>query len=37
VTGLALLDTGYTALPAGIDGEKEAAGRHELLELARHS
>ncbi len=37
VTGLALLDTGYTPVPAGVAGEKEAAGRHELLELARQS
>jgi pimeloyl-ACP methyl ester carboxylesterase len=37
VTGLALLDTGYTPLPAGAAGEKEAAGRHELLALARQS
>lgn len=35
VTGLALLDTGYTPLPAGEAGAKEAAGRHALLELAR--
>jgi len=37
VTGLAFLDTGYTPLPAGVAGEKEAAGRHELLEVARQS
>src|ERR1700761_2125727 len=37
VTGLALLDTGYTPKPAGAAGEKEAAGRHELLELAQQS
>lgn len=37
VTGLALLDTGYTPKPAGVAGDKEAAGRLELLELARHS
>lgn len=37
VTGLALLDTGYTPKPSGVAGEKEAAGRHELLELARQS
>jgi pimeloyl-ACP methyl ester carboxylesterase len=37
VTGLALLDTGYTPRPAGVAGEKEAAGRHELLDLARQS
>jgi pimeloyl-ACP methyl ester carboxylesterase len=35
VTGLALLDTGYTPLPAGEAGAKETAGRHALLELAR--
>src|SRR5580658_4463172 len=35
VTGLALLDTGYTPLPAGEAGAKEAAGRHALLHLAR--
>lgn len=35
VTGLALLDTGYTPLPAGATGEKESAGRHELLALAQ--
>jgi pimeloyl-ACP methyl ester carboxylesterase len=37
VTGLALLDTGYTPKPTGVAGEKEAAGRHELLDLARQS
>ncbi|HTY93853.1 MAG TPA: alpha/beta hydrolase [Steroidobacteraceae bacterium] len=37
ITGLALLDTGYTPLPAGVAGEKEAEGRHELLNLARQS
>ena len=37
VTGLALLDTGYTPIPAGAAGEQEAAGRHELLEVARQS
>ena len=37
VTGLALLDTGYTPMPAGVAGEKEAAGRDELLQLARQS
>jgi pimeloyl-ACP methyl ester carboxylesterase len=37
VTGLALLDTGYTPLAAGVGGEKEAAGRRELLALARKS
>src|SRR5258708_9333794 len=28
VTGLALLDTGYTPMPSGAAGEKEAACRH---------
>jgi pimeloyl-ACP methyl ester carboxylesterase len=37
VTGLALLDTGYTSLPPGVAGAKETAGRHELLALARQS
>jgi len=37
VTGLALLDTGYTPKPAGEAGDKEAAGRLELLDLARKS
>jgi pimeloyl-ACP methyl ester carboxylesterase len=37
VTGLALLDTGYTSLPAGLAGEKEAAGRQELVDLAQRS
>lgn len=37
ITGLALLDTGYTPKPSGVAGEKEAAGRHELLDLARKS
>jgi pimeloyl-ACP methyl ester carboxylesterase len=35
VTGIALLDTGVTPLPPGEPGEKEAAGRHELLGIAR--
>jgi len=35
VTGLALLDTGYTPLPPGEAGRREAQGRHDLLELAR--
>lgn len=35
LSGLALLDTGYEALAPGEAGEKEAAGRHALLELAR--
>jgi pimeloyl-ACP methyl ester carboxylesterase len=37
VTGLALLDTGYAPLPAGVAAEKEAAGRQELLDIARQS
>lgn len=37
VIGLALLDTGYAPLAAGEAGAKEAAGRIELLDLARHS
>lgn len=36
VTALALLDTGVTALAAGEAGEREAAGRYELLEIARN-
>ena len=35
VSRLALLDTGYTALPAGAAGEEEAAKRHALLDIAR--
>jgi pimeloyl-ACP methyl ester carboxylesterase len=35
VTGIALLDTGYQARPAGEAGEREVAERMELLELAR--
>lgn len=35
VTALALLDTGVTALAAGEAGERETAGRYELLDLAR--
>jgi len=35
VTGIALLDTGTTPLATGDAGAKEAAGRHELLDLAR--
>jgi pimeloyl-ACP methyl ester carboxylesterase len=35
VAALALLDTGVTALAAGEAGEREAAGRYELLEIAR--
>jgi pimeloyl-ACP methyl ester carboxylesterase len=33
--GLALLDTGYEALAPGKAGEREAAGRHALLTMAR--
>jgi pimeloyl-ACP methyl ester carboxylesterase len=33
--GLALLDTGYEALAPGAAGEREAAGRHALLAMAR--
>ncbi len=33
--GLALLDTGYGALAPGEAGEREAAGRYALLEIAR--
>jgi pimeloyl-ACP methyl ester carboxylesterase len=35
VAALALLDTDVTALAAGEAGEREAAGRYELLEIAR--
>ena len=35
VRGLALLDTGYQALPQNDIGERERAGRMELVELAR--
>jgi pimeloyl-ACP methyl ester carboxylesterase len=35
VVALALLDTGVAPLPAGEAGDKEAAGRHELLSIAR--
>jgi pimeloyl-ACP methyl ester carboxylesterase len=35
VTALGLFDTGYTPLAPGAEGEKEAAGRHELLAIAR--
>ncbi len=35
VAALALLDTGVTALSPGEPGEREAAGRYELLEIAR--
>jgi pimeloyl-ACP methyl ester carboxylesterase len=33
--GLAILDTGYEALAPGEAGEREAAGRHALLAMAR--
>lgn len=33
--GLALLDTGFEALAPGKAGEREVAGRHELLDKAR--
>jgi pimeloyl-ACP methyl ester carboxylesterase len=35
VTGLCLMDTGIHALPAGEAGEREAAGRYRLLDIAR--
>lgn len=35
LTALALLDTGVHPLAAGEAGEREAAGRHELLAIAR--
>ena len=35
ITGIALLDTGTTPLAAGETGAREAAGRHELLAVAR--
>src|SRR5215470_3809103 len=35
VTGLCLMDTGIHPLPAGEAGEREAAGRYRLLEIAR--
>jgi pimeloyl-ACP methyl ester carboxylesterase len=35
VTALGLFDTGYVPLAPGAEGEKEAAGRHELLSIAR--
>jgi pimeloyl-ACP methyl ester carboxylesterase len=34
VARLALLDTGFEALPAGEAGERERQGRHRLLDLA---
>ena len=33
--GIALLDTAYTPLPPGIEGEEEARQRHRLVEKAR--
>jgi pimeloyl-ACP methyl ester carboxylesterase len=36
VGALALLDTGTTALAPGVAGEQEAAGRYELLDIARN-
>ena len=35
VAAIALLDTGVQPLAAGEAGEREAAGRHELLQIAR--
>jgi pimeloyl-ACP methyl ester carboxylesterase len=35
IEALALIDTGVAALPAGEAGEREAAGRYELLGIAR--
>jgi pimeloyl-ACP methyl ester carboxylesterase len=35
VSGIALMDTGHHALPPGAAGEREVAGRLELLETAR--
>ncbi len=35
VAALALLDTGAAPLPAGEAGDREKAGRHELLAIAR--
>jgi pimeloyl-ACP methyl ester carboxylesterase len=35
ITGIALMDTGAQPLAAGGAGEREAAGRHELLNIAR--
>lgn len=35
VAGLALMDTGTQPLAAGDAGEREKAGRHELLDIAR--
>lgn len=36
ITGIALLDTGVTPLASGDAGSREAAGRHELLAVARN-
>lgn len=35
LAAIALLDTGVAPLPAGEAGQREAAGRHELLAIAR--
>jgi pimeloyl-ACP methyl ester carboxylesterase len=35
IAGIALMDTGTAPLAAGDAGEREKAGRHELLEIAR--
>jgi pimeloyl-ACP methyl ester carboxylesterase len=35
VTGIALLDTGYSALAPGMAGEREVEGRLALVEMAR--
>jgi pimeloyl-ACP methyl ester carboxylesterase len=35
VTALGLFDTGFLPLAPGAEGEKEAAGRHDLLAIAR--
>jgi pimeloyl-ACP methyl ester carboxylesterase len=35
LTGLCLMDTGIHPLPAGEAGEREAAGRYRLLDIAR--
>jgi pimeloyl-ACP methyl ester carboxylesterase len=35
VTRVALLDTGFQALPQGEAGERERAGRYRLLDIAR--
>src|SRR5215510_11486659 len=35
VAAIALLDTGVQPLAAGEAGQREAAGRHELLDIAR--